>query len=86
MKTWKLKCHLPDAACAVVTVDVQIHIPRKSRSSVVEMVVSTPLNLTLFTCVLEVVVDPSLHLCDTVLDTEMLPLLLRLERLEGLGE
>ena len=74
---------------------VQTHIPRKSRFSVVEMVVSASLDLTSFTCVLEFVLDPSLHLCDAVLgldwsrqcqNAEMLPLVLNLEHLEGLGE
>jgi hypothetical protein len=67
---------------------LQTHIPRKSRSSVVELVVTASLNLTSFTCVLEFVLDPNLHLCDTVLcqNAEMLPLVLSLERLEGLGE
>ena len=74
---------------------VQTHIPRKSRSSVVEMVVSASLNLTSFTCVLEFALDPSLHLCDAILgldwsqqcqNAEMMPLVLSLEHLEGLGE
>ena len=39
----------------------------KSRSSVVELVVTASLNLMSFTCVLEFVLDPSLHLCDAVL-------------------
>ena len=74
---------------------IQTHIPRKSRSSVVEMVVSASLDLMSFTCVLEFVLNPSLHLCDTVLgldwsqqcqNAEMLPLVLNLEHLEGLGE
>jgi len=74
---------------------LQTHIPRMSRSSIVDMVVSASLNLTSFTCVLEFVVDPSLHLCDAVLgldwsqqcqNAEMLPLVLSLECLEGLGE
>jgi hypothetical protein len=71
---------------------VRTHIPRKSRSSVVQMVVSASLNLTSFTCVLEFVLDPSLHRCDTVLgldwswqcqNAETLSLVLSLECLDG---
>jgi hypothetical protein len=74
---------------------LQTHIPRKSRSSVVELMVTASLNLTSFTCVLEFVVEPDLHLCDAVLGldwsrqcqiAEMSPLVLSMERLEGLGE
>ena len=52
--------------------------------------VTASLNLTLFTCVLEFVVDPNLHLCDALLGldwswqcqiAEMLPLVLSMERL-----
>jgi len=72
----------------------QTHISQQSRSSVVELVVTASLNLTSFTCVLEFVLDPSLHLCDAVpgLDwsqqcqnADMQPLVLSLERLEGLS-
>jgi hypothetical protein len=67
---------------------LQTHIPRKSRSSVVELMITASLNLTSFTCILEFVLDPSLHL-DAVLglvwsrqcqNAEMLPLVLSLER------
>jgi len=53
------------------------------------------LNLTSFTCVLEFVLNPNLHLWDTVLGldwsrqhqiAEISPLVLSLERSEGLGE
>jgi len=74
---------------------VQTHIPRKSRSSIVELVVTASLILTSFTCVLEFILDPDLHLCDVVLGldwsrqcqiAEMLPLVRGLECLDGVGE
>jgi len=74
---------------------LQTHIPQKSRSSVVELMVTSSLNLTSFTCVLKFILDPNLHLCNTVLgldwsrqcqNAEMLPLVLSLEHLQGLGE
>ena len=52
--------------------------------------VTASLNLTSFTCVLEFVVDPNLHLCDALLGldwswqcqiAEMSPLVLSMERL-----
>jgi len=45
---------------------LQTHVPQKSRSSVVELMVTASLNLTSFTCVLEFVLDPNLHVCDAV--------------------
>jgi hypothetical protein len=67
---------------------LQTHIPQKSRSSVVELIVTASLNLMSFTCILKFVLDPNIHLCDAVLcqNVEMLPLVLSLECLEGLGE
>ena len=74
---------------------LQTHISRQSRSSLVQLVVTASLNLTSFTCVLDFVVDPSLHLCDAVLgldwsqqcqNADMQSLVLSLEHLEGLGE
>ena len=74
---------------------VQTHFPRKSSFCVADMAITASLNLMSFTCVLELVLDPSLQTCDAILgldwsrrchDLQMQSLVQGLEHVEGLGK
>lgn len=73
---------------------VHAHFPQKSHCSDIEITVSTCLQLTSLTCVIQFVIDPCLSSCDAVLGldwirqcqiSEMWPLTMSIARLDKLG-